>query len=47
MLTANKAARAFHDRSGFHEIDVPNAEPLTYPGLEVGPNARLGGSAAG
>jgi ribosomal protein S18 acetylase RimI-like enzyme len=47
MLTANTAARAFYDRLGFHEIDVANAEPLTYLGLEVGPNARLGTSAAG
>ena len=47
MVSVNTAARAFYDRLGFHEIDVPNSEPLTYLGLEVGPNARLADSAAG
>ncbi|MEU4741577.1 GNAT family N-acetyltransferase [Actinosynnema sp. NPDC023658] len=47
MLTSNTAARAFYDRLGFHEVDVPDAGPLTYLGLEVGPNAGLGASAAG
>ncbi|PSL45289.1 hypothetical protein B0I31_12766 [Saccharothrix carnea] len=47
MLTSNTAARAFYDRLGFHEIDMPNAEPVTYLGLEVGPNAGLGASAVG
>jgi ribosomal protein S18 acetylase RimI-like enzyme len=47
MVTANTAARAFYDRLRFHEIDVPNAGPLTYLGLEVGPNACLGTSATG
>jgi hypothetical protein len=47
MLTTNTPARAFYDRLGFHEIDVPNSEPLTYLGLQVGPNACLGDAAAG
>ncbi|MFD1147370.1 GNAT family N-acetyltransferase [Saccharothrix hoggarensis] len=47
MLTINTAARAFYDRLGFHEIAVPDAGPLTYLGLEVGPNACLEDSAAG
>ncbi|WP_447003436.1 GNAT family N-acetyltransferase [Saccharothrix isguenensis] len=47
MLTVNTPARAFYDRLGFHEIDVPNPEPLTYLGLQVGLNARLGAPAAG
>jgi hypothetical protein len=34
-------------RLGFHEIAVADAGPVTYPGLEVGPNARLGAPAAG
>lgn len=32
MLTANKPARIFYDRLGFHEIDVPDPGPLTYLG---------------
>lgn len=32
MLTENTAARAFYDRLGFHEIDVPDAGVLTYLG---------------
>lgn len=32
MLTANTSARAFYDRLGFHEIDVPDAGELTYLG---------------
>ena len=32
MVTANKSARAFYDRLGFHEIPVPDAGPLTYLG---------------
>jgi ribosomal protein S18 acetylase RimI-like enzyme len=32
MLTANTPARAFYDRLGFHEIDVPDAGELTYLG---------------
>ncbi|MFE9749299.1 GNAT family N-acetyltransferase [Saccharothrix saharensis] len=47
MLTTNTPARAFYDRLGFHEIAVADAGPVTYLGLEVGPNAGLGGSAAG
>jgi hypothetical protein len=47
MLTANTAARAFHDRLGFQQIPVPAHEGLTFPGLEVGPNAWLGANGAG
>ncbi|MHC3475487.1 GNAT family N-acetyltransferase [Streptomyces sp. 7R007] len=32
MLTANTPARAFYDRLGFHEIDVPDPGPVTYLG---------------
>lgn len=32
MVTANKAARAFYDRLGFHEIPVEDPGPLTYLG---------------
>lgn len=32
MLTANVSARAFYDRLGFHEVDVPDAGELTYLG---------------
>ncbi|MEW2162759.1 GNAT family N-acetyltransferase [Streptomyces sp. NPDC007084] len=32
MVTANKAARAFYDRLGFHEIPVAGPGPLTYLG---------------
>jgi ribosomal protein S18 acetylase RimI-like enzyme len=32
MVTANTAARAFYDRVGFHEIQVPDSGPLTYLG---------------
>lgn len=32
MLTANTPARAFYDRLGFHEIDVPDPGELTYLG---------------
>ncbi|MFE9808893.1 GNAT family N-acetyltransferase [Streptomyces sp. NPDC005548] len=32
MVTANKAARAFYDRLGFHEIAVEDPGPLTYLG---------------
>lgn len=32
MLTANTPARAFYDRLGFHEIEVPDAGPVTYLG---------------
>jgi ribosomal protein S18 acetylase RimI-like enzyme len=35
MLTSNTAARAFYDRIGFHEIDVPDAGVLTYLGRET------------
>ncbi|MFB9894460.1 GNAT family N-acetyltransferase [Planobispora takensis] len=35
MVTANTAARAFYDRLGFHEIEVPDAGPLTYLGRET------------
>ena len=45
VLTANTAARAFYDRLGFHL--VAEHGDVTYLGLEVGPNAWLGASAAG
>ncbi|GHG92130.1 acetyltransferase [Streptomyces lanatus] len=32
MVTANKPARAFYDRLGFHEIPVPAPGPVTYLG---------------
>lgn len=32
MVTANTGARAFYDRLGFHEIDVPDPGPLVYLG---------------
>lgn len=32
MLTANTPARAFYDRLGFHEIEVPDPGPVTYLG---------------
>ena len=32
MTVANKPARAFYDRLGFHEIPVPDAGPVTYLG---------------
>jgi ribosomal protein S18 acetylase RimI-like enzyme len=35
MLTVNTPARAFYDRLGFHEVDVPDRGPLTYLGLHL------------
>jgi GNAT superfamily N-acetyltransferase len=35
MVTANRAARPFYDRLGFHVIDVADAGPLTYLGLRL------------
>ncbi|MFI9587512.1 GNAT family N-acetyltransferase [Streptomyces sp. NPDC052236] len=32
MVTANVSARAFYDRLGFHEIEVPDPGPVTYLG---------------
>ena len=32
MVTANTPARAFYDRLGFHEIEVPDPGPVTYLG---------------
>ncbi|MEU5362543.1 GNAT family N-acetyltransferase [Streptomyces sp. NPDC005925] len=32
MATANVPARAFYDRMGFHEIDVPDPGPVAYLG---------------
>jgi ribosomal protein S18 acetylase RimI-like enzyme len=32
MLSTNTAARAFYDRLGFHELDVPDAGVITYLG---------------
>jgi ribosomal protein S18 acetylase RimI-like enzyme len=34
MATANTAARAFYDRVGFHEIEVPDPGRLTFLGRE-------------
>ncbi|MFJ1704698.1 GNAT family N-acetyltransferase [Kitasatospora sp. NPDC088346] len=34
-VTANTAARAFHDRLGFRELPVPDPGPLTYLGLPL------------
>jgi GNAT superfamily N-acetyltransferase len=37
MVTANTGARVFYDRLGFHEIDVPDADPgVTYLGRATG-----------
>lgn len=36
MVTANTGARAFYDRLGFHEIDVPDPGPVTYLGRSTG-----------
>jgi ribosomal protein S18 acetylase RimI-like enzyme len=32
MLSSNVGARAFYDRVGFHEVEVPGAGPLTFLG---------------
>ena len=32
MLATNTQARAFYDRLGFHEIEFPHSEPITYLG---------------
>ncbi|MFF4255889.1 GNAT family N-acetyltransferase [Streptomyces sp. NPDC001663] len=32
MVTANTPARAFYDRLGFHEVEVPDPGPVTYLG---------------
>jgi hypothetical protein len=36
MVSANTTARAFYDRLGFHEIPVPDPDPLTYLGRTTG-----------
>jgi ribosomal protein S18 acetylase RimI-like enzyme len=36
MVTANTPARAFYDRLGFHEIDVPDPGPVAYLGRTTG-----------
>ncbi|MEU1038544.1 GNAT family N-acetyltransferase [Streptomyces sp. NPDC005907] len=36
MVTSNRPARAFYDRLGFHEIDVPDPGPVTYLGRATG-----------
>ncbi|MFC8090948.1 GNAT family N-acetyltransferase [Streptomyces sp. NPDC057301] len=41
MVTANTPARAFYDRLGFHEIDVPDPGPVTYLGRTTGEPDRL------
>ncbi|MCX4537076.1 GNAT family N-acetyltransferase [Streptomyces sp. NBC_00841] len=38
MLTANTPARAFYDRLGFAEIDVPDPGPVTYLGRSTTPD---------
>ena len=35
MATANHAARAFYDRVGFHQIDVPGSDGVTYLGRQT------------
>jgi ribosomal protein S18 acetylase RimI-like enzyme len=35
MATANTRARAFYDRVGFHEIEVPDPGPVTYLGRDT------------
>ena len=35
MVTANREARPFYDRLGFHVINVADAGPLTYLGLNI------------
>ncbi|MGW7266084.1 GNAT family N-acetyltransferase [Streptomyces sp. NPDC054842] len=41
MVTANTRARAFYDRLGFHEIDVPDPGPVTCLGRTTGRLDRL------
>ncbi|MCX5418347.1 GNAT family N-acetyltransferase [Streptomyces sp. NBC_00078] len=41
MATANTPARAFYDRLGFHEIDVPDPGPVTYLGRTTGELEKL------
>ncbi|GAA3477009.1 hypothetical protein GCM10018966_015380 [Streptomyces yanii] len=38
MLTANTPARAFYDRLGYAEIDVPDPGPVTYLGRSTTPD---------
>ncbi|WP_432176385.1 GNAT family N-acetyltransferase [Streptomyces sp. Tue6028] len=45
MVTANVAARAFYDRLGFHEIDVPDPGPLTYLGRSTAVRSTAPGAA--
>jgi ribosomal protein S18 acetylase RimI-like enzyme len=40
VVSTNVSARAFYDRLGFREIDVPNAAPVTYLARETGYSAR-------
>jgi ribosomal protein S18 acetylase RimI-like enzyme len=40
MLSANVGARAFYDRVGFHEVEVPDAGPLTFMGRATDYSAR-------
>jgi ribosomal protein S18 acetylase RimI-like enzyme len=50
MLTANTPARAFYDRLGFHEIDVPDPGPVTYLGRSTAdepPGRWVGGNELG
>ena len=35
MVTSNVAARAFYDRVGFHVLDVPGSDDITYLGLSI------------
>jgi ribosomal protein S18 acetylase RimI-like enzyme len=44
MLVANTPARAFYDRLGFHEIEVPDPGPLAYLGRST---ERCGGDRLG
>jgi ribosomal protein S18 acetylase RimI-like enzyme len=40
MVSANRPARAFYDRLGFHEIAVPDAGPVTYLGRSTAEEGR-------
>jgi ribosomal protein S18 acetylase RimI-like enzyme len=35
MVSTNAAARAFYDRTGFHEIPIADSDPVTYLGIRV------------
>jgi hypothetical protein len=41
MVTTNTPARAFYDRLGFHEIEVPDPGPVTRLGRATKQSNRL------